>query len=218
LAPFWGLFYWSEVLDLKEQAEQCRIIGAQFTFMPLSHSSIPHPVIIDSVTFFGGSFNPFHQGHLACLDLCPEKNIIIIPDRNPQKELRNFLPYDEYLLILKNLIDRPYYVYPGFWADSKKNPTYTWLPFVNISEKNLLMGDDSFMNILSWEHPDKILKALSKLYVVPRKFHEENVKGELEVQRIKLKEINPKLQIIFLDDHSFKHFSSTELRKLHVLK
>jgi nicotinate-nucleotide adenylyltransferase len=205
-------------LDLIEQEEQCRMIGSQFTFMPLSQTDVPHALIRDSVTFFGGTFNPFHQGHLSCLELCPEKNIVVIPDRNPQKDVRNFLPYEEYLLILEQLSGRPYYVYPGFWANHNANPTYTWLPYVKIPEKNFLMGDDTFMNFLSWQFPDVILNALTKLYVVPRNFHEKKHLNELEIQRIKLNEINPKLQIIFLGDHDYKNLSSTEIRRSHILK
>ena len=186
----------------------CLKLGAEFPFMPLSNSNAPHEIIKDSVTFFGGSFHPFHQGHRACLDLCPEKNIIVVPDRNPQKEMREFFPYDEYLKLRETLKDTRYFIYPAFWGSHDKNPTYSWLPFVKIPEKNLLMGDDSFMNFLSWQQPEKILAAITKLYVVPRNYSKE----ECNSQKIKLNEINSKVQIIFLGDHEFKDLSSTKLR------
>lgn len=176
--------------------------------MPFSNSNLPHPTIKDSVTFFGGSFDPFHQGHRACLDLCPEKNIILVLDRNPQKALRNCLPYDEYLKIKKVLQGTKYFIYPGFLASDKNNPTCTWLPFVKIAEKNLLMGDDSFMNFLTWKSPEVILSAIKKIYVVPRKFSKE----DYLLQKKKINDINSKVEIIFLDDHEYKDVSSTKLR------
>lgn len=204
---FWGLFI-GENLDIKFQEEMCLKVGLEFPFMPLSHSNADHDVIRESVTFFGGSFYPFHQGHRACLDLCPEKHIIVVLDRNPQKETRDFLPYDEYLKILEFLKGTRYFIYPAFWGSHEKNPTFAWLPLVKIPEKNLLMGDDSFMNFLSWQNPEKILEAITKLYVVPRNHTEK----DCILQKEKLNKINSKVQIIFLGDHPFKDLSSTKLR------
>jgi nicotinate-nucleotide adenylyltransferase len=195
-------------LDLKTQEEMCLEIGSHFPFMPLSNSNESHGSIKDTVTFFGGSFQPFHQGHRACLDLCSEKNIVLILDRNPQKEARDFLPYDEYLKITCELKNTSYFIYPSFWGSRQQNPTCSWLPIVKIAEKNLLMGDDTFMNFLSWQSPEKVIKALTKLYVVPRIYSLE----ECGLQEMKLLKINPKLKVIFLEDHPFKELSSTKLR------
>jgi len=195
-------------LDINAQEDLCLKEGEEFSFMPLSSSQLPHPTIKESVTFFGGSFYPFHQGHRACLDLCPEKNIVVVMDRNPQKEIRDFLPYDEYIIIKSQLKNTPYLVYPGFLGSRKTNPTCTWLPLVTIAEKNLLMGDDSFMNFLTWQSPEIILEAITKLYVVPRNFSLEECRN----QQKKLNKINPRVKIIFLDDHPFKDISSTKLR------
>ena len=195
-------------MDLSHQQQACLDIAKQFTFMPLSNSNLDHETIKDSITFFGGSFFPFHQGHLSCLQLCPEKNIVIILDRNPQKESRDFLPYDEYLKISEYLKGTSYLVYPGFWASSEKNPTCDWLPLVKIPEKNLLMGDDTFMDLLGWKSAEKVLSAITKIYVVPRNYSE----SVYLIQKNKIILINPKIEIIFLDDHPFKHISSTTLR------
>jgi nicotinate-nucleotide adenylyltransferase len=195
-------------LDFKSQEEKCINLGHEFSFMPLSLSNDRHPTISDSVTFFGGSFYPFHQGHRACLDLCPEKNIIVVLDRNPHKEFRAVGPYDEYLKVKSELEGTQYYVYPAFLTLKQVNPTCTWLPFVKISEKNLLMGDDSYMNFLSWQSPEIILSAIKKLYVVPRKFTKQDCLN----QKIKISEINPNVEIIFLNDHEYKKLSSTQMR------
>jgi nicotinic acid mononucleotide adenylyltransferase len=101
-----------------------------------------------------------------------------------------------------------YFIYPVFWGSDHKNPTSTWLPLVKIPEKNLLIGDDSFMSLLSWQAPEKVLNAIIKLYVVSRHFSE----SEYQAQKRKILEINPNLEIIFLGDHAFKEISSSKLR------
>jgi nicotinate-nucleotide adenylyltransferase len=195
-------------LDLKSQEEKCLEIARDFSFMPLASSNYLHPLMKESVTFFGGSFYPFHEGHRACLDLCPEKNIIVVLDRNPLKALNDFLPYEEYLKIKEALRETNYLIYPGFLAIKEKNPTSDWLPNVKAFKKNFLMGDDSFLDILKWKNPEKLLLALSKLYIVPRKFSDT----ERLLQKEILLKINPKLEIIFLPDHPYKEISSSVLR------
>jgi nicotinate-nucleotide adenylyltransferase len=204
---------------MNDQQLKCIEIGNCFEFMPSSDQThnqselsplfLKHP-IADSVTFFGGSFNPFHQGHRACLDLCPEKNILIVPDRNPFKPLTvNENTYDEFVVLAESLKDTRYSIYPGFLALNNPNPTSSWLPKVRISEKNFLMGDDSFMSLLKWKHPEMVIAALTKLYVVPRQF----TKDDYLIQEIEILKINPSLEIHYLADHPYKNISSTSLRK-----
>jgi nicotinate-nucleotide adenylyltransferase len=163
------------------------------------------------VTFFGGSFNPFHRGHRACLDLCPEKNILMVPDCNPFKTGIDSTSnvYKEFLALALELKDTPYSLYPGFLGQNLPNPTASWLPFVKIKEKNFLIGDDSYMSLLTWKNPEAILKALTKMYVVPRKYGKDDyLKQEREVLKL-----NPSLEVHYLADHPYKNISSTDLRK-----
>lgn len=205
---------------MNEGQRKCYELARCYEFMPggdpaHSQREIPglflkHP-IAESVTFFGGSFNPFHQGHRACLDLCPEKNILIVPDRNPQKNtVIEVEPYEQFLALAEKLKETPYSLYPGFLASESPNPTSTWLPFVKIKEKNFLMGDDSFMSLFSWIEPEVIIKSLSKLYVVPRTYKESDYQKIHE----KVMNINPELLIIYLKEHPFQNVSSTKLREI----
>jgi nicotinate-nucleotide adenylyltransferase len=204
---------------MNEQIHRCREVANCFEFMPDSdglHSQrelsslFLKNQIFDSVTFFGGSFNPFHAGHRACLDLCPEKNILIVPDRNPFKTHEsNEHCFDQFMELAEELKSTPYSLYPGFLVKNEGNPTSSWLPFVKIPEKNFLMGDDSFVDILNWNNPEVIAKSLTKLYVVPRKFSKDDY---LKVE-VELLKFNPKLQIHYLDVHPYMNLSSTELRK-----
>jgi nicotinate-nucleotide adenylyltransferase len=205
---------------MNDQHKKCIELGNYFEFMPgsdqthkqteLPHLFLKHP-ITDSVTFFGGSFNPFHQGHRACLDLCPEKNILIVPDRNPFKADVNSSSevYSDFLALANELKDTSYSLYPGFLGKNLPNPTASWLPFVKIKEKNLLIGDDSYMSLLTWKNPEAILQALTKLYVVPRIYgYDDYLKQEREILKL-----NPNLEVHYLADHPYKNISSTDLRK-----
>lgn len=204
---------------MSDQSLKCREIANCFEFMPDSdglHSQVELPPLFlkhpisESVTFFGGSFNPFHQGHRACLDLCPEKNILIVPDRNPFKDFSsNENVYDDFVKLANSLKDTRYSLYPGFLSKKEPNPTSSWLPKVKIKEKNFLMGDDSFMDLLKWKNPEVIIKALTKLYVVPRKFTKADY---LKIEKELLK-MNPQLEVHYLAEHPYMNISSTELRK-----
>lgn len=213
---------WCDIykLDDLSQLDQYNLLiglGDFFKFMPVL-SSVPKGQIKadilkheirDSVTFFGGSFFPFHPGHMACLELCPEKNIVIVPDCNPHKDLQEKLnPYDDFMRLCETLKDTPYSIYPGFLGRNRPNPTSNWLPQVKIKEKNFLMGDDSFMNVMKWNNPEAFLNALSKLYVVPRDYEVSDYENQIEV----ITKINPHLQIIILPDHPYKSLSSTKIR------
>ena len=203
---------------MNDQQLKCLEIANCFEFMPGSDQThnqseldplfLKHP-IKDSLTFFGGSFNPFHQGHMACLDLCPEKNILIVPDRNPFKiPADSDKVFNEFLALAEFLKETRYSLYPGFLCQNNSNPTSSWLPLVRIAEKNFLMGDDSYMELLNWKNPELILKALTKLYVVPRKY----TKADYLKQEIEILKINPHLIIHYLADHPYKNISSTLLR------
>jgi len=209
-------------LDLLLQKKILEILADKFVFMnrlvlrPYDFrlpkyllKSLP----MTEVTFFGGTFNPIHEGHMACLRLCPSDHIIILPDRNPHKELRNFNPLDEFIDLVQLFKDGPYSIYPGFWAKETPNPTSDWFNKVLIKKRNLLMGDDSFIGLKTWGQFENILKGMSTLYVAPRKHSEE----KLQQCASEYKNIHPDLAIVFLSDHEFKHLSSTEIRKNRFL-
>lgn len=208
----------SEISSLatKELVEELKKISSHFTFMGNVTAVLPSIYvdeflkneIKDSVTFFGGTFNPIHEGHLECLRLCPENNIVMVLDRNPQKELRTIDYFSELKMILKQLENKKCHLYPGFWLEEKKNPTNEWIAKVTIPEVNLLMGDDSFINFFNWIKPEIILKRLSKIYVVPR----NHQLVHLGLVRDRCLSINPDLEVIFLSQHQYQNLSSTELR------
>jgi nicotinate-nucleotide adenylyltransferase len=205
-----------EHLTNKDLVEELKKISSNFTFMGNVSDLLPSPYvgeflkneINNSVTFFGGTFNPIHQGHLECLKLCPEKNIVMVLDRNPQKEIRSIDYFVELKSILKAVEKTNCHIYPGFWLEEKKNPTNEWIMKVTIPEVNLLMGDDSFINFFNWINPEVILKRVSKIYVVPR----NHQLLHLGLVRDRCLSVNPNLEVIFLSQHQYQNLSSTDLR------
>lgn len=214
---------WRDILSLQnlsmdDQLNLLSRLGDLFPFMPdrgeiitISNKEILKFPIQKSVTFFGGSFFPFHQGHMNCLESCPEKNIVVVPDNNPHKiHLEKNSPYELFVELCKILKDKPFSIFPGFLGINKPNPTASWITRVNVKEINFLMGDDSFMNLFKWTRPEDVLGALTKLYVVPRDYE----RTDYEEQIKKVKAIAPRLQLIFLPDHPFRKLSSTSFRNL----
>ena len=159
---------------------------------------------LKEVTLFPGSFNPWHQGHEACLELASHyPNIVIIPDFNPQKEI-----HDE-----KISIKSSYPIFEDFYHAKKINPTSSWLPNIkNLSPHltiNLIMGLDSFHHFFSWIEPELVLQNVDRILVVQRDCAEDQIDSISQ----KMKQTNPNLEILFLGNHDFQHLSSTKLRR-----
>jgi len=164
------------------------------------------------IIFFGGSFDPWHPGHMECLNICPSKNIIVVPDYNPWKEtapLEGRCFWTQFHNLCMILKDTPYGVYPGFWGLEDPNPTINWIPNIRAESKGLLLGDDSFCNILEWKDSRILITFLNIIYVIPR-IHK---KEEMEKIKRKVLEIHPNMIIEILPEHEFMQESSTLIRE-----
>lgn len=126
----------------------------------------------EEVVVYGGTFNPFHKGHMACVELVKNKKVMIVIDKNPFKEVlekRDF--WREYKRIKKiTSLD----VYTGFCSLQKGNPTFQWFNSLKIKRKSLLMGEDSFLDLHKWNQVDELLNIVENIYLVPRGY-EKNI-------------------------------------------
>lgn len=170
----------------------------------------------ENLIFYGGSFNPWHPGHSACLELINKDfPIIVIPDHNPHKELNINRETDlKKIKTELNKIAKKTFFFPDFYLQKQQNPSIKWISLLSkeFSEKkfHLLIGHDSFQNILSWTDADKLLKLLESLMIVSRS------EDPLVSNKIKNEIISkfPKLTLNFLGHHSFEGVSSSEIRRL----
>ena len=169
------------------------------------------------IIFYGGSFNPWHDGHKGCVNMSPQDiPLIVMPDHNPQKEIVIPSSLDDALLKLNKEIEfrkHNAFIFDGFIQQDKVNPTHAWVEefksdFVDI-HCSLLMGQDSFLTIHNWIDSHELLNNLKSLYIVSR-LDDEIDKQE---QKLNLLKIAPKLQIKFLGHHNHEALSSTILRK-----
>ena len=173
--------------------------------------------LASEVVFFGGSFDPWHEGHASCVDLLPkDKKLIICPDRNPQKPLKEIknvaTHFSELSHQIRSSCQRSIHIHPGFFLMTDKNPTVTWVlralhrrPDLRIS---LLMGYDSFRTLPQWIKAHDLLKLLHCVYVVSRLESDDDQIKDLAL----IKEINQELDVVFLGHHKHEDKSSTKIR------
>jgi nicotinate-nucleotide adenylyltransferase len=168
----------------------------------------------EGVTFFGGSFNPWHKGHRVCLDLCPAKNIVVIPDTSPFKNGgnrdENHCFWKDFKEICLALEKDSFGIFPGFFGRERPNPTVDWFVRLPFKNKGLLVGDDSFFQLENWFHSKELLHALHHLYVVPR----EREVSEIEKERQRLRKIHGNISIKILPEHNYQNLSSSKIRNL----
>lgn len=165
----------------------------------------------EELIFFGGSFNPWHSGHSACLNLLGNKKCLVLPDRNPFKEIHATPPLETYQEIISHLDLNHHYLNPEFILKNEKNPTYNWIERTHQrspqTKLGLLMGMDSLESIESWHRADELLKLLDSIYVVSRMENEE-IREDLK-NRLKKFE---NLKLYYLGHHPFESLSSTKIR------
>jgi nicotinic acid mononucleotide adenylyltransferase len=194
----------------------CEALGKSWKIMPGYKINIQFPRLFkvanlkNEAIFFPGTFNPWHKGHWVCLNHCPKKSkIIIVPDNNPWKPVRNYeCKWKIYRDICLKIKDTPSSVYPGFLGIIGKNPTINWFPKIKVRKKALLLGDDNFLNLINWKKSEKLISSIDQIYVVPR----IGIPVQIEKMRQKLWDLNPKLKIKILPSHKYQGISSTKIR------
>lgn len=207
--------------SLKIERKILSFLGEQFYFYSGKEPTLELPSHYgkelqaqgQEMTFFPGTFDPLHDGHVECLTRCPERNVIVMPDHNPWKEdqKRNSSPLRTYLDLIHVLKDTPYKVFPGFLGLDHVNPTVDWLPGVHLEKKKLLMGADTFMAMEKWKDPTKLFSSLDQLYVLGRKVNIEHLETRARV----LKQSHPNLKIEIFPDNPHEDLSSSKIRELH---
>ena len=192
----------------------CEALGALWPLFQTSSYSIPKLFLKnsfnkDECVFYGGTFNPWHEGHSECLEKCKHENIVIVPDSSPWKDNSfDSCYFETYLKICKNFKDSRYSIFPGFFGLEDPNPTIDWIKNTLVKEKSLLMGDDNFINLFKWKDSRDLMKELTSIYVLAR----DHSVLEFNNAKEEVTSVNPKINIIYLGEHDFMNLSSSKLR------
>lgn len=159
--------------------------------------------------FYGGSFNPWHRGHQACLDLMPKgPQLIVVPDRNPWKPSALSLSWAQLWELTLRVHESGHSLYPGFFMMNQTNPTVDWLSQVE-GKKSFLIGDDNLCQIKKWKDHESLLSCLTCLYVAPRQVA-PGLNSSIEESLDYVRSFGVRVQR--LGHHDYEHLSSTQLR------
>ena len=124
------------------------------------------------IGLFGGTFNPFHNGHIRIIQHIKKtiglEKIFLIPSSTPpHKPDINLAPAnDRFKMVQKSLTGLD-----GFWVSDKelvrKGPSFTIdtitefkTEFDPQTQFFLLMGSDAFLDMSMWERKDQIFKTV----------------------------------------------------------
>ncbi|WP_290732234.1 hypothetical protein [Halobacteriovorax sp. JY17] len=210
---------WRELLSISHFAKGdgaivCEGLGELFPIFLREKSPLPKLFLKesfnhDTITFFGGSFNPWHEGHSECLRRCPSENVVIVPDRNPWKEEMEIdCFFKSFMELARRFEETQFSLFPGFYGLEQPNPTVDWLPRAEFTKKFLLIGDDNFCTFLKWKEVEKLANSLEGIFVLNRNHSQTEIEGAIQ----EILAINPNLRVEILGEHDFMSLSSTELR------
>ena len=118
-------------------------------------------------------------------------------------------PWEKVRSLAMKLSKTPVAIYPSFAAIDRPNPTVSWLPKAPVTQKDILLGDDCFMQLLKWKNAKVLIRHIHKIFVITR-VHDKN---EITKNFAAILEINPLVEMELLPDHPYKNISSTILRK-----
>lgn len=140
--------------------------------------------------FFGGTFDPPHQGHLDCFSNCkqrfPNAQVIVLPSPTPPpvdgKAKQTNCDFETRLTMCRLLF--PQDSVSDF--ENRLNPPYfTLKTLTELKERfpgkkfGFLIGHDNLKNFAKWHEPKKILKETS-LVVIRRDSPQRTYSGNLK--------------------------------------
>lgn len=137
------------------------------------------------IGLFGGTFNPFHNGHIGIIQHVKKihalTNIFLIPSATPpHKPDINLAPANDRFDMVKESIKG----HEGLFVSDKelirKGPSFT-IDTINAFKKEFdsqvqfyfLMGSDAFLDITTWERKDQIFDTVPTIIML-RGFRENN--------------------------------------------
>jgi nicotinate-nucleotide adenylyltransferase len=129
------------------------------------------------IGLFGGTFNPIHHGHLLLADQVQEilglDRILFMPAGTPPHKAATPLASaaDRYAMVSLAIAAHPAFAVSDLEM-RRSGPSYTVetikaLRAADGAEIYLIIGSETFLDLLSWKEPAHVA-ALARLVVVPR--------------------------------------------------
>jgi len=125
---------------------------------------------------FGGSFNPIHVGHLLMADEMLEQldldRVLFVPAATPpHKPPASLAPAEDRYAMVRLAVEG----HPRFEVSDvelrRAGPSFTVDTLETLQGRGdelfLLAGSETFLDLLSWRHPRRVVE-LARLVVVPR--------------------------------------------------
>jgi nicotinate-nucleotide adenylyltransferase len=151
---------------------------------------------VPRIALFGGSFNPIHYGHLLLADEVREAlgldRVVFMPAAYPphKSPLHLAAAHHRYAMVVLAAAGNPAFVVSDMEL-KRPGPSYTvdtleGLRAGGSDELYLLVGSETFLDLLSWRDPARVAR-LARLVVVPRSgstFDPENVQAQKVLREI----------------------------------
>ena len=144
--------------------------------------------------FFGGSFNPPHEGHKRIIEYCSEEfdKFLIIPNYNsPEVDKEVLVSYEHRCNMLKLQLGREKKYIDDYEAKSNQiNYTYLTIQYLKKKYKRydiyMILGKDQLDNLSNWFNSNFILDNV-KLICFDRKTALNKYKQSYDVEYINFK-------------------------------
>ncbi|MEN8212278.1 MAG: nicotinate-nucleotide adenylyltransferase [Thermodesulfobacteriota bacterium] len=188
-----------------------------------------------NIGLFGGTFNPFHNGHLGIIDHVKKQygleKIFFIPSATPphKPDINLACANDRYNMVKTSLEN-----FDDFFISDKEltreGPSFTIDTINEFKDEHdnstrfyLLMGSDAFLDITTWKLKDKIFKIVPIIimlrgfwqnYNTIASFIDENISKEYIFNKKKSGFYHKTKQEILLCSVPKIDISSTMIRKL----
>ena len=124
------------------------------------------------IGLFGGTFNPFHNGHIEIIQYVKNRygleKIFLIPSATPpHKPNINLAPANDRFEMVKQSLKGDENFFVSNKELTRTGPSFT-IDTINEFKKeygsnahfSLLMGSDAFLDITTWKNKDKIFKTI----------------------------------------------------------
>ena len=178
-----------------------------------------------AIGIFGGTFDPFHNGHLqllrSVLNSRLTDRIFLMPNYIPPHKPQPVANDQQRLAMINLVCKHENQIYPLDYEIKKKSVSYTYETiselqnnpqFLNCSF-SLLIGMDSLINFLSWFEAEELLNSVNLIVARRPHYTPDRMDRKLLARMTDVSDFNKQAtgQIVMIDNQEID-ISSSEIR------